>query len=357
MVTLDLDQYLELEKIALGAFAPLSGFMGEEEFWSCARSGRLRDGSVFPIPILLDMSAEDRARIRGKAAVDLFFRGVPVGRLHPTGVFRPDRPAAARLIFGTDDARHPGVSHFYGLAEYFVGGTVELRERVALEFSAYEKTPAETRAYFATMGWRTVVGFQTRNAPHRAHEYLQKAALELCDGLLIQPLVGRKKPGDFNPAAILTGYEALIRNYYPAERAVLTVLSTVMRYAGPREAVFHAIVRRNYGCTHFIVGRDHAGVDGFYDKYAAHRYSESFGPDELGITILRMRGPYLCLKCESITTDKTCPHGDADPTYSFPISGTAIRKMLEEAAEIDTRVIRAEVVEAIRRLPRPFITE
>src|SRR4029077_12504728 len=185
MLALNTDQYLELEKLGLGAFAPLTGFMDEEEFWSCARFGRLRDGSVFTIPILLDVSAEDRGRIQGKSSVDLFFDGVRVGRLRPHGIFKPDRRAAARLIFGTDDGEHPGVAHFYGLAEYFVGGEVELHARAALEFSAYEKTPAETRAYFETMGWKTIVGFQTRNVPHRAHEYLQKAALELCDGILL----------------------------------------------------------------------------------------------------------------------------------------------------------------------------
>ncbi len=356
MLHLDIDQYLELEKIGIGAFAPLTGFMDEEDFWCCVRTGRLKDGSVFTIPIVLDIAAEDRARIRGQSSVDLFFDGVLVGRIRPRSIFKPDRREAARLIFGTDDGEHPGVSHFGGLAEYFVGGDVELLARVSLPFSAYERTPAETKEYFARRGWKTVVGFQTRNAPHRAHEYLQKAALELCDGLLIQPLVGRKKPGDFNPDAVLTGYDALIRHYYPATSVALAVLSTVMRYAGPREAVFHAIIRRNYGCTHFIVGRDHAGVGSYYDKYAAHRYVESFDASELGITVLRMRGPYLCLKCDSITTDKTCPHGDSHPEYARQISGTYIRQMLAEDADIDERVIRPEVVEAVRRLPSAFIS-
>ncbi|MBI3769871.1 MAG: sulfate adenylyltransferase [Deltaproteobacteria bacterium] len=356
MLHLDLDQYLELEKIGIGAFAPLTGFMDEDDFWSCVRSGRLKNGSVFTIPIVLDISAEDHARIRTKTSIDLLYDGVLVGRLRPSSIFKPDRREATRLIFGTDDSEHPGVAHFCGLGEYFIGGEIELLERVSLPFTAYERTPSETKQYFAQMGWKTIVGFQTRNAPHRAHEYLQKAALELCDGILIQPLVGRKKPGDFNPTAVLTGYDALIQHYYPATRVLLAVLSTVMRYAGPREAVFHAIVRRNYGCTHFIVGRDHAGVGSYYDKYAAHKYVETFDASELGITVLRMRGPYLCLKCDSITTDKTCPHGDSHPQYTRQISGTYIRQMLADDVAIDERVIRPEVVEAVRLLPSPFIS-
>lgn len=349
MLQLSFDQYLELENIGTGVFAPLTGFMDEKQFQSCLTQLRLPDGSVFSIPVVLDISTEDEARIKSQSKVDLYHAGEHVGVLHPSSFFRIKTEEVVKSLFGTSDRSHPGVSYYFGLKPVLVGGKIELLRRIEKPHSAHEKTPAETRALFQERGWKTIVGFQTRNAPHRAHEYLQKAALEICDGILIQPLIGKKKPGDFTPGSVIAGYEALIENYYPKNRAILTTLSTVMRYAGPREAVFHAIIRRNFGCTHFIVGRDHAGVGGFYDKYAAHRLVSSFTREELGIQVLCLRGPYYCRKCESIVTDKTCPHGDTHPEYATEISGTKIRQYLSHEREIDTHLIRPEVVEALRR--------
>ena len=259
-----------------------------------------------------------------------------------------DRPAAARLIFGTDDARHPGVAHFYGLKPVFVGGRVELLRRAHFDVSSGELTPEQTRAAFRERGWRRVVGFQTRNVPHRAHEYLLRVALEHADGLFVQPLIGRKRAGDYTPEAVMRGYRALVGRFLPGDRLVLGVLTTVMRYAGPREAVFHAIIRRNYGCTHFIVGRDHAGVDGWYGQYDAHELTRRFD-GELGIEIMRLSGPYLCEVCDGIVTEKTCPHHGTDVTHS--ISGTDMRRILLDAAEPDPRLMRPEIVRALHGAP------
>lgn len=342
------DQYLELEKIGLGAFAPLSGFMTQAEFCSVVDTMRLPSGAVFPLPVLLDVDAVTAAAMTDSASIDLIYGGAVVGRLRPRDFYSCDRSAVARKIFGTDDARHPGVAYFYGLAAVFVGGEVELLQRAQLDISADELTPQETRAIFAANGWRRIVGFQTRNVPHRAHEYLQRVGLEHADGLFIQPLVGRKRAGDYTPQSIMAGYRALIDQFLPANRVVLGILSTVMRYAGPREAVFHALIRRNYGCTHFIVGRDHAGVGNWYGLYEAHELTRQFDGD-LGIEIMRLNGPYFCPTCDGIVTEKTCPH------YGMPqvqqISGTDMRRILVEGERPNPQLMRPEIVAALQGVP------
>jgi len=344
------DHYLELEKLALGVFAPLKGFMGEEDFHSCVNDYRLASGAVFPVPILFDIVESDHTKISRLASVDLFFEGKKVGTLFPQSFFRvADKTVVAKKIFGTDSLDHPGVKNFLATKEYFVGGPVEMHVRPQFEFAKYEFTPQETREYFKSMNWNTIVGFQTRNVPHRAHEYLQKVALETVDGLLIQPLVGKKKNGDYQPAAVIAGYEALIKYYYPGNRVKLAVLSTVMRYAGPREAIFHALIRANYGCTHFVVGRDHAGVGGFYGKYQAHELITRF-ESELPIKIIKLSGPYYCKACESIATEKTCPHFVSAPDECIEISGTLMRKMIRDGAAVDKRFMRPEVVQALQNI-------
>lgn len=350
---LNWDQYLELEKLGLNVFAPLEGFMGEEDFWACIEKGRLSRGDVFTIPIVLDILEKTFEAVATEKAIELYYEDSHVGTLTDPEFYRPDLARAAQKLFTTLSEDHPGARAFLRQNPVFVGGKIKLIKRIPSEYSRFEYTPKETRDYFQKQGWKTVVGFQTRNAPHRAHEYLQKAALELCDGILIQPLVGRKKSGDYTPESVFAGYSALIENYFPLNRVLLSGLTTHMRYAGPREAAFHALVRRNYGCTHFIVGRDHAGVGGFYDKYAAHRFIQTF--DDLGINVLLMRGPYFCVKCDSMATDKTCPHGDDHPEYALSISGTQMRAMLGQGAEIDTRMMRVEVVESLRKVKDVFV--
>lgn len=346
-------QYLELEKLGLGAFRPLSGFMNEDEFRHVVTHLRLPSGEPFPLPVVLDINAKDSARLRNSSNVTLVFEGVEVGSLDPQSIFTCDKQAAARQIYGTADAKHPGVEFFYRGNDYFVGGPVMLRRRVKIDLSDYELTPEETRAEFARRGWRTIAGFQTRNVPHRAHEYLQRMAMELTDGLFIQPLIGRKKVGDFHWEAIVAGYRALMQNFLPRERVVFGVLTTMMRYAGPREAVFHAIIRRNYGCTHFIVGRDHAGVGGWYGRYDAHDLTRRF-EGELGISVLRFYGPYYCSICDGIVTEKSCPHRGTDAAHE--INGSDMRRILTNGAIPKPHLMRPEVVAALAGLPL-FIEE
>ncbi len=354
-IVLNRFQYLELEKIALGAFEPLTGFMTEDEFRHVVSEMRLPTGDVFPLPVILDVDADTARRIRGLPEVALVFEGEEVGAIEPTSLFTCDKAEVARSVFATADVRHPGVRFFLDGGDWFVGGPVRLEKRARLDISDFEPTPEETRASFRRRGWETVVGFQTRNVPHRAHEYLQRVALEQADGLFIQPLVGRKKAGDFTPEAILAGYRVLIDRFYPKDRVVLGLLSTAMRYAGPREALFHAIIRRNYGCTHFIVGRDHAGVGSYYGKYDAHALARRFD-GELGIRVLRLHGPYYCGICQGIVTWKTCPHESERPDAVRHISATDIRRMLTGGEVPDPNLMRPEVVEALRGVPL-FIQE
>ncbi len=347
-LSLNRNQYLELEKIALGAFAPLKGFMNEAQFRSVVETMRLPDGAVFSIPVVLDVEEDVARRLKAARHVDLVHDGEAVGRLWPEDFYGCDRTAAARHVFGTDDINHPGVAYFMALKPVFVGGRVELLRRATFDISTDELTPDETRAAFKTRGWTTVAGFQTRNVPHRAHEYLQRVALEHVDGLFVQPLVGHRRDGDYTPQAVMRGYRALVGSFLPKDRVVLGILSTVMRYAGPREAVFHAIVRRNYGCTHFIVGRDHAGVGGWYGEYDAHALVERF-KGELGIEIMRLKGPYFCAICDGIVTEKTCPHRGSDATRA--ISGTDMRRILVDGATPDARLMRPEIVAALKGVP------
>ncbi len=349
------DQYLEFENLCLGVFKPVHGFMDEETFAHVVNEMRLPSGEPFPLPIYLDVSKEDIVRIKSATKVDLIYNDVEVGSLFPNSFYEVDRPSVSQSLFRTCDRAHPGVAMFFDAKETFVGGGVELKQRVDLDISSHEWTPAETRAEFERRNWKTIVGFQTRNVPHRAHEYLQRVALEHVDGLLVQPLLGRKKIGDYTAEAIFAGYTALIEGFYPRNRVMLTVISTAMRYAGPREAIFHAIIRRNYGCTHFIVGRDHAGVGDYYGKYDAHELSRRFD-GELGIEIMRLHGPYHCEICDGIVTEHTCPHGLTERDSIRQISGTDMRAMLLGGKQPDPRLMRREIIQALRDLDL-FISE
>lgn len=349
-LSLNRRQYLELEKLALGVFQPLTGFMDEDQFRSSVEHCRLPDGTVFPLPVYLDVSADDAGRLRGANRVALLFNGTEVGEIAPESWYSCDKMAVAAQVFGTTDAGHPGVRSLFASGDRFVGGPVSLTRRAALDISEHELTPEETRTLFAANSWQTVVGFQTRNVPHRAHEHLQRVALELVDGLFIQPLIGAKKVGDYTPTAIVKGYQALIAGFYPADRVAFGILSTYMRYAGPREAVFHAIIRRNYGCTHFVVGRDHAGVGDYYGKYEAHDFTRQFD-GELGIEILRLHGPYLCERCDGMVTERTCPHETTEPRAVRHVSGTDMRAILVDGQTPDPRIMRPEIVAALSNTP------
>lgn len=348
-------QYLELEKIGLGALAPLDGFMSEAAFGSVVQEMRLPSGAVFPLPVILDVDARSADGVVPGRVISLSYDGAPVGEIDVSDVFTCDKKAVAAQVYGTSDPAHAGVAHFFRMGSHFIGGRTRLTRRVAFEFSTHELTPVQTRERFADNQWQTVAGFQTRNVPHRAHEYLQRTALELVDGLFIQPLVGYKKRGDYQPMAVLAGYQALLETCFPPSRVVLGVLSTSMRYAGPREAVFHAIIRRNYGCTHFVVGRDHAGVGGYYGKYAAHELTRRFD-GELGIEVLRLSGPFYCRRCCAIATEKTCRHVQEEPELTHEISGSDMRRLLNEDGAPAPELMRPEVVARLRGM-RLFVDE
>jgi sulfate adenylyltransferase len=348
-------QYLELDNIATGVLAPLTGFMIEEEFNSVVETMRLLSGDVFSLPVVMDIPEDQAAPIGNASKLDFFYEGSHVGEMIPQSVFTCDKQSVAKKVFGTSDRNHPGVARFFAMGDSFVGGPVKLQKRISADFAEYDLTPEQTRAHFADGGWETVVGFQTRNVPHRAHEYLLRLGLEFADGLFVQPLVGAKKKGDYTTNAILVGYRALIADFLPKERVLLGVLSTEMRYAGPREAVFHAIIRRNYGCTHFIVGRDHAGVGDYYGLYEAHDLTRQFD-GELGIEILRLHGPFYCVVCDGVVTDRSCPHLVTAPQSTKQISGTEMRSILLEDNDCPPELMRPKVVESLSGVEL-FLTE
>jgi sulfate adenylyltransferase len=323
--------------------------MKAAEFDSVVETLRLPSGAVFSLPIYLDVPQEVATKASKAQRLELFFEGKQVGWMDPEDVYEPNKEQASEKLFGTRDLRHPGVKQFLRSQPFFIGGTVKLLDQARFEFSEYELTPATTKAYFKSQGWNTVVGFQTRNVPHKAHEYLLRLALEMCDGLFIQPLIGWKRKGDYSPEAVIQSYQVLISQFLPMERIQFGVFSAAMRYAGPREAVFHAIVRRNYGCTHFIVGRDHAGVGGYYEKYAAQNLAQSFGED-LGITILPFAGPFYCERCGMIVSERTCTHASTNPELIHDISGTDLRRTIVGGQACDERYIRPEIIQSLQGL-------
>jgi sulfate adenylyltransferase len=318
----------DLEMLAVGALSPLAGFVGEADYVSVLETMHLSGGLAWAIPVTLSLTDDDVKRIGAGNSVALLSRegGDPIAVVDVAEVFKRDRQKEALGVYGTEDLEHPGVRALHDAGDFCLAGTVRalgLPEHD--DFLSYRLTPAQTRAAFAERGWRTVVGFQTRNPIHRAHEYLQKCALEIVDGLLVHPLVGATK-GDDVPADVrMRCYEALFEGYYPKDRAMVSVFPAAMRYAGPREAIWHAICRKNYGCTHFIVGRDHAGVGSYYGTYDAQRIFEEFDPGELGIMPLMFEHSFWCNACEGMASPKTCPHGEES---RVSLSGTRVREML-----------------------------
>jgi sulfate adenylyltransferase len=307
----------------------------------------LPNGLPWTIPVTLSLTDEEAKRIGGTEAVTLVpgETAEPLAILEVDEVFKREREREAQAVFGTQDLAHPGVRALNDAGDLCAAGELRvLRLPEHEDFSQYRLTPAETRAEFTRRGWRTVVGFQTRNPIHRAHEYLQKCALEIVDGLLVHPLVGATK-GDDVPADVrMRCYEALFDGYYPKDRAMVTVFPAAMRYAGPKEAIWHAIARKNYGCTHFIVGRDHAGVGDYYGTYDAQRIFERFDPGELGITPLMFEHSFWCNRCEGMASPKTCPHGDED---RVSLSGTKVREMLRAGERPPPEFSRPDVADIL----------
>src|SRR3989338_1353070 len=335
------DTLLDMANIATGSFSPLEGFMGQQDLIDVLASNSLQDGTIWTLPVVLPSPQKPLAR-PGEDVILTDGEGRPKGLLHLEEVFAHNQEETAQAVFGTTDLLHPGVKKMAEEGSHLMSGKIELIKMPRPIAPGWEMTPLQTREAFRKNGWQTITGFQTRNVPHRAHEYLQKVALEITDGILLHPLVGWKKSGDYSPSAIMRGYQTLIRHYYPKDRALLAALATKMRYAGPKEAIFHAIIRKNFGCTHFIIGRDHAGVGGFYRKYEAHEFVDVVG--DLGIEILKLKGPYYCKRCESIATEKTCPHPE---DAHLSISGTQVRAMLAAKEKLPKEFMRPEVSEEL----------
>jgi sulfate adenylyltransferase len=332
----------DLEMLASGAFSPLTGFMGEADYrQSCAKM-RLASGVPWSIPITLGVDEKLARGLNSKAEVALSTEaGTRIAILKVAELYRVDRRAEALAVFGTADENHPGANNVCSLPPWCLGGDVTLFEEVpGRTFLEFPREPRQTRAAFRERGWKKIVAFQTRNPTHRAHEYIQKAALEICDGLLLHPLVGETK-GDDVPAAVrMETYKVMLALYYPKDRAMIGVMPAHMRYGGPKEAILHAIVRRNYGCTHFIVGRDHAGVGNYYGSYDAQRIFENFVPAEIGITPLTFENTFYCAKCGGMASYKTCPHSDTDRLL---LSGTKVREMLRAGQSPPPEYTRPEI--------------
>jgi sulfate adenylyltransferase len=337
----------DLEMLTVGALSPLTGFLGEDDYVSVLETMHLSNGLAWSIPVTLSLTDDDVKRIGAGSSVALLpSEGAdPIAIVDIAEVYKRDRQKEALGVFGTEDLEHPGVQALHDAGDFCLAGTVRaLSLPEHDDFVSYRLTPAQTRAAFAERGWRTVVGFQTRNPIHRAHEYLQKCALEIVDGLLVHPLVGATK-GDDVPADVrMRCYEALFEGYYPKDRAMVSVFPAAMRYAGPREAIWHAICRKNYGCTHFIVGRDHAGVGSYYGTYDAQKIFEEFEPDELGILPLMFEHSFWCNACEGMASPKTCPHGE---TERVSLSGTKVREMLRAGERPPIEFSRPEVADIL----------
>ncbi len=341
---IELRPYLAYDaaNIAHGVYSPLEGFMTEEEYDSVLRSSRLTTDVPWTIPIVLDVD-QSTARSLVGGEVALGYRGERFAIMSVEDAFRWDRREFSEKVFGVYDPEHPGVAAVMAReGEFLIGGRVEQFASLQEPFERYRLWPKETRVLFERLGWRTIAAFQTRNAPHLGHEFVMKSALTFVDGLFVNPLVGWKKPGDFTDDAIVAAYEALLTNYFPRGSYVFSVLRASMHYAGPKEAVHHAIMRKNFGATHFIVGRDHAGVGKYYGPYDAWKAFEEF-PD-LGITPLFLREFFYCTKCGGVVNEKICPH---DESSRIRISGTEIRKMLMEGVTPPTYFLRPEVARAL----------
>ena len=278
--------------------------------------------------------------------IDLIFNEEVVGNINIKDIYKPKLEKVLPRLFGTKDKAHPGYKMINSGGSYFIGGDINFIKKVSNPLSIFELSPSDVKMEKKKRGFKTLAGFQTRNIPHRAHEFIHKMVLEKVDGLFIQPLLGRKRIGDFSPSAIMNSYKFLINNYLPKKRVMLGSLSTSMRYAGPREAVFHAIIRKNYGCTHFVVGRDHAGVKNYYKTYEAQELCRKL-ENELGIDIIYAREPYYCKKCGGIVTDNICPHSLKKSNFTFEISGTKVRSMISGNENIDENYIRKDIVKAI----------
>ncbi len=350
-VELDYESAVDVESIAYGIYSPLEGFMNGEEYRSVLDEMRLPNDLPWTIPIVLDASRE---AIKGVKAGDTIALGAPGGTpmavMLVEDVYEFDRQQYSEKVFKTADPKHPGVTRVHQLKELLIGGRVEMFRGVENLFDRYTLSPSETRVLFKEKGWNTIVGFQTRNAPHIGHEYIQKSALAFIDGVFVNPVIGRKKQGDFTDEVIVEAYKSLIDNYYQKDTAVMSILRYEMKYAGPREAILHAIIRKNFGCTHFAVGRDHAGVGNYYGPYEAQEIFKEF-PD-LGVAPVFFREFFYCKRCIGIVNERICPHTGQD---RVGFSGTKMRDMIVQGLRPPSEIMRPEVADAILKFKNPFV--
>jgi sulfate adenylyltransferase len=347
---LDNEKLENLVNMFTGVFHPVKGFMDYRQYRNVVDNMMFDKSSPWPLPITLDVDSDTfkKAKTRNK----LYFRynNKEVGYLKIVSCYEIDSKKDLKKIFKTSDPSHPGVKKELAKSKYRIGGKVMVTNKSILKDFLI---PKKIKAIFAENKWKTIIGFHTRNPVHRAHEYLQRIGLETCDGLFINPVGGWKKSGDFTNKAIMGSYRIMIKNYYPKERICFRFLKTSARYAGPREAIFTAIIRRNLGCTHFIIGRDHTGVGSYYDKYEAHELADKIlRKSDLGINLLLLKEPYFCKKCNQIVTEKNCGHGKK---YKIEISGTKVRRIILKKEKPDERFLRPEVASFLISLNNKFI--
>jgi len=342
----------DVENIADGIFSPLEGFLNQQDFESVVSKGRLANGIAWTMPTVLDV--DDDTGKKMKEAGNVLLKnpeGTGIAILHVEDVYSYDKQATVNGVYGTNDESHPGVAKTNSMNDFLVGGKIDYIQRQnETEIRKHRMTPSQTRELFEKAGWKTIVAFQTRNPPHVAHEMLQKSAITTRDGVFVNPLIGKKKSGDFKDEIIVKAYETMIENYYPQDKCQLATLHTEMKYAGPKEAIHHAIMRQNYGCTHIIIGRDHAGVGKFYDPFAAHKIFADY--PELEIEPIFFPAFFYCRKCLTFTNPNVCPH-DADDREQ--ISGTKLREMIQNGEAPSEFILRPEVAKVIIDFDKPFV--
>ena len=344
-ILISLDDYCKAYNLQIGVYSPLDYFVGSSDLNSIAKELKLKDGSFYPLPIYLPLRDENLSDLVLGKKLDLIYESDLVGCIEVLEVFQPDKDNLCINLFGTKDKNHPGVKYFLNEPNYFISGKPTIFKAPNFSTEKYFMSPDQVKSEKTKRGFKSLAGFQTRNVPHRAHEHLQRTALEICDGILIHPLVGWKKTGDFSKESIVRAYKILIDNFYPKDNVIFSLFYSPMFYAGPREALFHALVRRNYGCTHFVVGRDHAGVGDFYKLYEAHQLASKFS-HSIDIEFLLLRGPYYCKVCECIVTDKHCRH---NKDMICKISGSDVRKSIMNGKDLPDWLIRSQIAKVLTK--------
>lgn len=335
----------DLEMIAIGAFSPLKGFVNSNDYKSIIKNMRLSNGVVWPIPITLQINEETYNKVKNKDKVILESEnGKAIAVLFITEIFKPELEQEAISVFKTNELKHPGVKYLFESGNYCIAGDVKVFGHIYEEFAEYNVGCEGTRKAFKEKGWKRIVAFQTRNPVHRAHEYLLKVALETVDGLLLHPTMGETKDDDIPADIRMKCYREILDKYFPKNRTMLVVMPASMRYAGPKEAILHAIIRKNYGCTHFIVGRDHAGVGNYYGTYDAQKIFDEFSSEEIGITPIFFEHSFYCKACKSMASYKTCPH---DSVEHLILSGTKVREMLKAGQMLPEEFTRPEIAKIL----------